>query len=125
MTIKTTWKAKLILSLAIIWTILILYLSLANIGKIKIIDLKSSDKLYHAGCYFILVLLWLSFIKLKYVSSKKYIAVTISAFVFGIIIEILQYAFTSYRTLDWWDVLANGTGIAFGYLLFTKAKQYF
>jgi len=117
---KPTWKANVVLGMSLIWTSLIIYLSLANIGKIKLIELEASDKLYHTACYFILGLLWLSFFFIKHGSldTTKKLIIAISIVLFGIIIEVLQYVLTAYRTFDLWDAVANVVGVLVAILFF-------
>jgi len=120
MTTQPTWKANILLGMALLWACLILYLSLANIGDIKLMTFDASDKLYHTGCYFILGLLWLLFFYVKQGSmgnTKKLIISGCLVF-FGIIIEILQIVLTTYRTFDLWDALANAVGILLANLFF-------
>lgn len=113
MIIKPTSKANILFSLAIFWSGLILYLSLANIDDIKIVELNASDKLYHTACYFILGVLWFLFFHVKQgqLATSKKLIVAGCLILFGIIIEILQFVLTSYRTFDLWDALANAVGI--------------
>ena len=97
-----------------------MYLSLANIGKVELIEIKASDKIYHAASYFILAFLWFLFF---YIKKTKAINLRIKAIaflliLFGIIIEALQSILTTYRTFDMWDALANAVGISIAYLFF-------
>lgn len=111
---------KLIAVIAVSYTIALTLGSL--IKPIHIIDSPISylDKLLHAGAYFGLTLLWISW---KYLKNKKERSVTvqksilmiavyiaIGAIIYGIIIEVLQGTITNYRTPDGWDILANTTG---------------
>ncbi len=127
MTIKHTLKAKILLLIAILYSILILVLSLANLNKVEIVKLESSDKLYHLLCYALLSFLWVYFVKLKLKTlNSRIIFVTILLIsIFGIIIEHLQLMLTDYRTFDWWDALANFTGVIFGILTFKLYQKLF
>lgn len=49
----------------------------------------------------------------------------ILAFIYGIIIEILQGELTTSRSADFNDVLANSIGIVIGILLVSLAKTQF
>ncbi len=120
MNTKPTWKADTILGLALIWTCLIIYLSLANIGDIKIIKVEASDKIYHSACYFILGVLWFLFFYTKQGSLDKIkkLIIASSLILFGIIIETLQIVLTTYRTFDLWDAFANAVGIFLANLFF-------
>lgn len=127
MTIKHTLKAKIFLFIAILYSILILVLSLANLNRVEIVKLESSDKFYHAACYTLLSFLWVYFVKLKFEALKIRIifATILLISIFGIIIEYLQLVLTDYRTFDWWDVLANFTGVIFGILTFKLHQKLF
>ena len=124
MGIKHTWKVNISFVTALSFTLLILYLSLANLGKIDIINISASDKVYHAGAYFVLALLWFLFFYLKKQSFSNSVNFLIigSLILFGIIIEVLQYSLTNYRTLDWWDVMANTAGIISAYISYLIVK---
>ena len=124
---KITLKVKLFFLIALIYTILILTLSLINLSDVKVIKLESSDKVYHAVSYGLMILLWLFFYKIKFktVSSKQSFTLILVIIVFGIIIEYLQLFLTSYRSFDWWDVAANTGGVIIGFLLFKTTLKLF
>lgn len=78
--------------------------------------------------YFILMVLWFAFVISKYkkVNYKVLLMITASlAFVYGIIIEVLQGVFTSSRTADIFDILANGMGIIFAAFLLIVFQRNF
>ena len=102
---------------AILFTITIAILSLSKMPK-EGISVPSSDKLSHLIAYFFLMLAWLySIIKQQNFKSKvKY--VVFGCFIYGIIIEVLQSAITSYRTASYLDILANSMGILLAILTF-------
>ena len=52
----------------------------------------------------------------RYTSNLYWVA--FACFVFGMLIEVLQGTLTSYRTPDWWDVVANSTGVVLAVLFF-------
>ena len=105
------------LYVAILFTIIIATLSFIEMPKVGI-SVPTSDKLSHLIAYFFLTLAWLySIIKQPYFRSKvKY--VVLGCFIYGIIIEVLQGAITTYRTASYLDVLANSTGILLAFLAF-------
>lgn len=127
MTIKNTLKVKIAFFLALLWSLSILFLSLANLSGVNIIKLESSDKLYHGMSYLILTFLWSAFLMFKTknlkISHKTILGLII--IVFGIIIEYLQMYITTYRSFDWWDVLANIFGVIIGLLFFSLAQKLF
>ncbi len=82
-------------------------------GHPKIIS--NVDKIEHAFAYFVLTLFWL--FSLPKTKKTQYLLLII-CFFFGIVIEVLQETTTTYRTGDYLDVIANSTGIVFGYVAF-------
>jgi len=96
-------------------TITILYLSLFNISETKVdISIKNIDKLFHATAYFFLTFSWF----LAYRHQNKKNIILIACIIFGIIVEILQSTLTSYRTGDFFDILANVTGTVLALILY-------
>ena len=75
-------------------------------------EIESGDKLFHFFAYFALTLLWFKAFSLQGASSTRQavLKASVLAFVFGIIIEILQGTLTNTRALDGYDVLANTLG---------------
>ncbi|WP_100614129.1 VanZ family protein [Confluentibacter citreus] len=74
-----------------------------------------SDKLFHSLTYAILAFLWFNTFFFQFKKNKKVaiIYASIIAIIFGIIIEVLQGAFTATRQADVFDVLANSLGVLF------------
>jgi VanZ family protein len=103
-------RKKIFLYLAIFWTVLILYLCLKNANEIKQIEIPNFDKIIHFVFHFVFTTLWFLYLKKKFNSSNNInlLAITlIISFVFGIAIELMQQYFTTTRTADVFDVLAN------------------
>lgn len=99
---------------ALVYTCVILYLSLINLADTPIKDLGFSDKIMHASAYFGLSLVWIIFVTFNYrerLLFKGISIVVLAATVFGIFIEVLQDRLTSYRQMDYQDVLANTAGV--------------
>ena len=70
------------------------------------------DKILHASLYYgFAFVLWRGF------SDKKFF---IAAFFLGVLIEFIQPTFG--RTFDYFDMLANGTGIFLFYWFFSREK---
>ena len=84
-------------------------LSLLSIGNLPEEAPEFSDKIIHAVAYAIFTALFYNYIRQ---SDKKSIIVLtlIVPFLFGAIIEVLQYVFNPDRTFDLWDIVANGIG---------------
>lgn len=99
---------------AFAYTAAITYLSLVNLADTSVGQWGVSDKVMHAGAYFVMAGLWLLFYLLNYnakAKSKKIIIICGFVAGFGIFIEVLQRGLTTYRELDVFDIIANTTGI--------------
>jgi len=98
---------------AIIWTGVILFLSLENSKNIPQIEIPNIDKVIHFGFHFVFTILWFLYLKKRFNSSKnlQLLAFTIIfSLIFGIAIELMQQYFTISRNADVLDILANLSG---------------
>ncbi len=109
---------KLLPFISLGYTVVIIVLSLATIPDISIIP-DNNDKVNHAIAHFIFVGLWfLSFYFYLNKSKKQALKMAfISAFLFGIVIEILQHTLTESRQADYKDVIANVVGALIAVLI--------
>ena len=115
--------ARIILFFALIYTSAITYFSLIVMDfKVSVAGFDPTDKMLHAGAYLFLAVLWNLYIVFQNTDFKRYTSnllwVAVACFFFGMLIEVLQGTLTSYRTPDWWDVLANSTGVVLAVLFF-------
>jgi len=112
--------------LAIILTLIIAFLSLSVAPKINLgINIKSSDKYLHAIAYFSLSLVWFFALREKFKYKPFKILLIFFLIFYGIILEVLQGKLTSYRTADFYDILANTIGIAIATVFFKKFLNWF
>ncbi|MDG1804691.1 VanZ family protein [Flavicella sp.] len=118
--IKNLYKANAV-SIAVSLTAIVAYLSLSKISSITpVIKIDNVDKYQHSLAYFGLTLSWLfAAQKIKTKPSFKFWMVFF-VFLFGVLMEILQQELTTYRTADFFDVLANTSGIIIAYVFFQK-----
>lgn len=118
MTTKLLLVRKLLPFISSGYTVVIIVLSLATIPDISIIP-DNNDKVNHAIAHFIFVGLWfLSFYFYLNKSKKQALKMAfISAFLFGIVIEILQHTLTESRQADYKDVIANVVGALIAVLI--------
>ena len=90
--------------------------------KVSVVGFDPTDKMLHAGAYLFLAILWKLFFLAQNSDFKRYTSnlmwVALACFLFGMLIEVLQGTLTSYRTPDWWDVLANSTGVVLAVVFF-------
>jgi VanZ family protein len=105
--------------IASIVTVIILCLSLIKLPQADI-KISNIDKVYHSIAYFTLAIAWLIVYYKK--PNKKYIIV-ICCIIFGIVIEVLQSKITVHRTGDYYDILANSSGVLFALLIFNLISK--
>lgn len=111
--------------IAILWTCFVTTLSLMTIssenGKSNVFDFN--DKYVHFAFYLVFVIVWFWFlIKTKFAKNAKNIAL-ISAILYGIIMEICQGVFTTTRTPDVYDVVANTLGALTGITIINQVYK--
>lgn len=110
------------------WTILITTLSLVNLNGLKKVSVADGDKYVHLIFYFVLTFFLFINIELdKNNKSKKLLLSSAIAISYGIVIEVIQGAFTTTREFDCFDILANTTGSlsAVVFLIFFSKKVKF
>jgi len=101
------------LLLVVLYSIALTIICLVKIDGINERGIQFGDKIFHVLSYIVLSFLWYNALynKFKLGKSKSLIYCIIISIVFGIIIEVLQGALTTYRSADINDVSANGIGI--------------
>ncbi|MGB1283455.1 MAG: VanZ family protein [Polaribacter sp.] len=82
------------------------------------LEITHLDKYQHAFAYFTLTMCWLLSFRKK-TPNRKY-TIVFACIIFGIILEVLQYKLTQYRTGDYLDILANTVGVVLGLLIFNQ-----
>ena len=112
----------------ILWAVVILFLSIISGGARTNIGVSFLDKVVHLSIYGTLSFLLVVGLKKQYSwpiikFNAGYYAVGISV-LYGILMEIIQY-FIPNRGYDYQDMLANGFGSIFGYVLFTLVYKRF
>ncbi len=114
--IKNLLKDNLNLNIiAILLTIGIAIISLIKIEE-QPIQFNGLDKIQHAFAYFILTFTWLLALRASKIKSIYVLAI---CFIFGILIEALQVTI-SYRTGEFFDIVANTTGILIAYIFYVS-----
>ncbi len=111
--------------LSILWTFVILYLSLANFQSDELpkIRIPHLDKIVHFAMYFIytFLLIWETEKRQKF----NKIIIAIYTVCFGITMELLQNFLFEYRSGDIYDVLANSSGTITAAIFFNKFNKIF
>ena len=115
-------KNYLIHSVAVVYTISIVILSLTNLTEVPKLNTGFDDKIAHFVLYAGLCLFWfMSFHILK--SKSSLLLASLFSIVFGAVIEILQGVVSIYRTADVFDLVANCLGILTMALIIHTKKE--
>ena len=112
---------KLLLPVAIIYTIALVIASLVNLSNVPNLGSSFDDKIYHVIAYFGLAFLWITYFK---PSNKKFtlLIVFLCVCAFGIMLEMIQHQLNPNRTYDTYDMIANCLGVVFGTLIANKTN---
>jgi|SRR5690554_5105624 len=112
--IKSLLAPKLLLLIALAYTILVLYGSLVTPQGLPKITKGVPDKWLHSLGYFLWFLVWFFYLFFNAKNNNYFsyiVKVVVLGFLFGIIIEVLQSVLTSTRTAEVLDVAANFAGL--------------
>lgn len=112
-----------LLFFALFWTSTVTYLSLSTIDSQlgNEIHIKNKDKIVHFVFYFLFVFLWSLYANFKKNIPNSSSKILFIAILYGIMMEIFQGVFTTNRTADVFDVVANSLGAFGGYI---SIKRY-
>lgn len=104
---------RLALFAALIYSGVLIYVSLMKLTNIPDTGVSFADKIFHFLAYFVLTCLWFAAFVYHFniKKTKAIIYASLFSIGFGIIIEVLQDTLTAYRALDVYDVLANTSGV--------------
>jgi len=112
-----------------VYTAVVTTLSLIKLGKISVGDFNPTDKMMHTSAYLVLGFVWFFYYVMKKSHDNSYktdlLKITALIVAFGMLIEVLQGTITSYRTPDWFDILANSFGVFIALLIFIFFKKSF
>ncbi|WP_082422498.1 VanZ family protein [Aquimarina longa] len=127
MNIKNLLGHKFLLCLLIVLISVITWASLARFINPIGIKVKGSDKIGHFTAYFVLSTVFFLFLffseKLnKSLKTSIYIAFVVCV-LYGILMEVLQYSLTTYRSSEWYDVIANTSGTVFALFIIILLKN--
>ena len=115
-----------ILWLAIIWIAIVTYFCLASFNELPKIEVNNFDKFGHITFHFGITFLW--FLVFKFYSLNENKKALRKAFLFsffyGITIEIFQDQFTTTRSGDALDVLANTSGSLLAIIFIMFSARY-
>jgi VanZ family protein len=114
---------------AVLWLILIIFLLTipgSDIPKSSFLDAVYFDKWVHIGLFGILTFLWsYPFMKVGSTSKRIFLVITLSAILFGVLMEYVQKFFAYERSFDVFDIFADSIGafITFGWLIYRITKE--
>ncbi|WP_232778296.1 VanZ family protein [Salegentibacter sediminis] len=118
--------ARILLIGASLYTLALTIASLVRLGKISVGSFNPTDKFLHFIAYLVLVIIWQLYIVFREQGFKQYysylIKISVLAIAFGMLIEVLQGALTSFREPDWLDILANILGVMSAAMLLLLSK---
>lgn len=100
---------KWALPLVLLYAFILTYLSLVAISDVPSLGFDFDDKIYHSFAYFVFTLVLFNYFNALQKRNALIIS-AMSAIVYGIIIELLQYVLTTWRTFDVYDAIANTLG---------------
>ena len=111
--------------IALCWTGVVVFFCLTPSNDFPTVEIPYLDKLVHAFFYFVFTILWFLFFKKQVKKSNEFkllISSGLFSILFGIGIETIQAKFTTTRSGDFLDVVANTSGVilAFVAVLLTK-----
>lgn len=126
MNIKRLLEGRILFTLAVSYTILLVWGSLDKFSN-PVVKVEGVDKISHFFAYFVLTILWVLFLffsEKQNRSLKRSLRITIIACtLFGVMMEVLQGLLTTYRSSDWYDIIANTSGIIFATSIFILIKD--
>lgn len=122
MQILKYWKPAII-------AVVILYASITpanNLSKVDLFNIQHIDKIIHLVLYFVLsVTLYASLQRNRYSKNSQNIVLTLFiTILYGLLMESFQYLFTTDRSPEIFDALANTIGSVLGISVFPLLRKY-
>jgi|SRR5687768_7630467 VanZ family protein len=95
--------------------------------RINWLDKIHFDKIAHIGLFSVLVFLWILPPRSRITDKKKtnsmYLWIATAFVAYGIAIEFIQLNFVAHRSFDFFDIVANTVGCAFGGFVASKTSE--
>ncbi|MDO4728033.1 MAG: VanZ family protein [Bacteroidota bacterium] len=110
-------RKKVFFLLAVLWTVGVIVLSLVSFSSMSgtAVKVPFLDKLVHFTFYAVFVYLWGNSIssdgQTRFVIIRNLVIIAVFL---GLILEVLQELCTEYRSMDFYDALANSVGAGVG-----------
>jgi VanZ family protein len=118
---------QILLLAALFWTGVILFFCLENAKNIPQIDIPYLDKVIHAFFHFVFTTLWFLYLKKKLngLNNMRLLGFSfIGSFFLGIAIELMQQYFTTTRSADILDIMANLFGASLAVIVILLLNAY-
>lgn len=122
MKLQNYWKTLLIAGLILTASIL----SGKQLNKVQLFEIKYFDKIIHFSMYFVLVLSMFSSYSKSFTSitTQTKIAIVLLAAFYGLSLEGVQYYFTTDRSAEVADMIANTVGCVVALFLYPALFRY-
>ncbi|WP_108866495.1 VanZ family protein [Aquimarina aquimarini] len=108
---------KFLLCQLIILTILLTWVSLAKLVTPVDFKVEGSDKIGHFIAYAVFCGAWFLFLffseKVNKNLKQSLLIASVICVLYGMLMELLQAFLTTYRSPEWYDVVANTSGTVF------------
>jgi VanZ family protein len=115
------------LAAALFWSGVILFFCLIKASDLPQVEVPNLDKVIQATFHFVFTVLWFLFFKKKLKTSNIFRSLLISfvfSFFFGVTIEIMQQVFTTTRSADVLDELANLSGASLAVITIVLLNKF-
>ena len=124
--IKSLLGPKLLLGIAIAYTLLITAALLTPITGAPKIEIPFADKMVHLIINAGLFVVWASYVFSGKTNTKTYTLplLFVCTLLYGILIEAVQGSFIPTRGADFFDVVANVCGLILGFFAVKLTKKF-
>ena len=125
--IKSLLGPKLLLGIAISYTLLITAALLTPITGAPKIEIPFADKMVHLIINAGLFVVWASYVfsgKTKTTKTYTLPLLFVCTLLYGILIEVIQGSFIPTRGADFFDVVANVCGLILGFFAVKLTKKF-
>jgi VanZ family protein len=124
--IKSLLGPKLLLGIAISYTLLITAALLNPITGAPKIEIPFADKIVHLIINAGLFVVWASYVFSGKTNTKTYTLplLFVCTLLYGILIEVVQGSFIPTRGADFFDVVANVCGLILGFFAVKLTKKF-
>ena len=124
--IKSLLGPKLLLGIAISYTLLITAALLNPITGAPKIEIPFADKIVHLIINAGLFVVWASYVFSGKTNTKTYTLplLFVCTLLYGILIEVIQGSFIPTRGADFFDVVANVCGLILGFFAVKLTKKF-